>query len=194
MLPGHATSFCPGSFAKFGKDELTDLSPDQIKGAVRDLKMMFAEIDGYLRCFFDDVSWCIGARSSSRIQNRGWPVIDSANPPGHFDFHFRPSAIRWKRKSIDLSRYIPGASAPFSSALIGEAWQALEHSDRSAFVIAHIAAEAATKECVASIVPGARHIVDGVQAPPLPNLLEMLCDNIDEDLANRLRDESVSVS
>ncbi|MGD1929540.1 MAG: hypothetical protein ACFB12_11575 [Leptolyngbyaceae cyanobacterium] len=98
---------------------------------------------------------------------------------------------RWKRESIDLSRHIPEARAPFSSALLGEAWQALENSDRSAFVIAHIAIEAATKECVASIIPGARHIVDGVQAPPLPNLLEMLYENIDEDLASRLGDEAV---
>ncbi len=190
-LPGHTTSFSPDSLVQFGKDELTGLSPDQVEGAARDLKMMFAELDGHLRCFFDDVSWCVGSRSSSRIQELGWPMIDSKNPPGHFDFHFRPSTTRWKRESIDLSRYVPGASAPFSSALMGEAWEALEHSDRSAFVIAHIAAEAATKECVASIVPGAHHIVDGVQAPPLPNLLEMLCDNIDDDLASRLRDESV---
>ena len=133
-----------------------------------------------------------GTREAEKlIQKYGWPVIDSPNPPGHFDFHFRPSTTRWKRESIDLSRYVPGTRAPFSSALMGEAWEALEHSDRSAFVIAHIAAEAATKECVASIVPGGRHIVDGVQAPPLPNLLEMLCDNIDADLASRLRDESV---
>ncbi len=190
-LSEDGTSFDPDSLAQFGKRELTGLSPDQIDGAVRDLKMMFAELDGHLRHFFDDVSWCLGARSSSRVVELGWPVIDSTNPPGYLDFHFRPSATRWKRESIDPSRYIPGAWAPFSSALLGEAWQALEHSDRSAFVIAHIAAEAATKECVASVIPGTRHIVDGVQAPPLPNLLEMLCDNIDGDLASRLRDESV---
>lgn len=190
-ISGHTPSFDSDSLAQFGKDELSGLSPNQIDGAVRELKMMFAELEGHLRRFFEDVSWCLGARSSSRIQELGWPMVDSRNPSGHFEFHFRPSATKWKRKSINPSRYIPGPRAPFSSALLGEAWQALEHSDRSAFVIAHIAAEAATKECVATVIPGAHHIVEGIQAPPLPNLLEMLCDNIDDELASRLRDESV---
>lgn len=184
-------SFSPDSLARLGKAELPDLSPGQIEGAVRRLTEMFIELDNHLRRFFDDVSWCLGARSSSRIVERGWPVINSTNPPGYLDFNFRPSNDRWKKESIDTSAFTAGARSPFSAALLGEAWQALDHSDRSAFVIAHIAAEAATKECVACAIAGGRHIVDGVQAPPLPNLLEMLCVNIDEDLASRLRDECI---
>lgn len=181
--------FDPSALSEFGKKQLTNLSPDQIDNAIRDLENMFCELEDNLRHFFDDVSWCIGARSSSRIVKLGWPVIDS--DAGYLDFNFRPTVAQWKRESIDLSRYIPEVRAPFSSVLFGEAWQALDQSDRSSFVIAHMAAEAATKECIASVVTGGRHIVDNVQAPPLPNLLEMLCDTIDDDLVSRLRDESV---
>lgn len=182
-------SLTPPSLAELGKRELPDLTSGQIDAAVRELERMFSELEEERRRFFADVAWCLGARSSSRITKLGWPVIDSDQ--GHFDFEYRPSAEPWRREAVDPSRYIPDANAPFSAALLGEAWQAMEHSDRSALVIAHVAAEAATKESLASIVNGANHIVDGVQAPPIPNMLEMLRDNIDDDLVQHLRDESV---
>lgn len=181
----------PSSLAELGKRELPDLTSDQIDAAVCELERMFSELEAEQRRFFADVAWCLGARSSSRIIKRGWLSIDSRSLPGHFSFQYRPSTEPWRREDVDPSRYIPDAKAPFSAALLGEAWQALEHSDRSALVIAHVAAEAATKESLASIVTGANHIVDGVQAPPIPNMLEMLCDNIDDDLVQHLQNESV---
>ncbi len=84
-LPGR-TLFSPDTLIQFGKDELTDLSPDQVEGAVRELKMMFTELDGHLRHFFENISWCVGARSSSRLYELGWPVIDSSDPQGILTF------------------------------------------------------------------------------------------------------------
>lgn len=184
-------SLNPNSLKELGTRELPDLESSQIDAAVSELEWMFSELEAEKRRFFADVAWCLGARSSSRIVELGWPSIDSTSVPGYLEFQYRPSAQPWRREEIDPSRYIPDANAPFSAALLGEAWQALEHSDRSALVIMHIAAETATKECLASIVTGANHILEGVQSPPMPNILEMLCDNIDEDLVKHLQNESV---
>ena len=152
-------SLNPNSLKELGTRELPDLESSQIDAAVSELEWMFSELEAEKRRFFADVAWCLGARSSSRIVELGWPSIDSTSVPGYLEFQYRPSAQPWRREEIDPSRYIPDANAPFSAALLGEAWQALEHSDRSALVIMHIAAETATKECLASIVTGANHIL-----------------------------------
>jgi hypothetical protein len=64
-----------------------------------------------------------------------------------------------------------GRSAPVGHSLIREAHSLMKEAPRSAVVLAAAAAETAVKEAITRLAPDAAFLVDQVQSPPIPKLV-----------------------
>lgn len=71
-----------------------------------------------------------------------------------------------------------GADEPLGHELLREAIEGRRTGERSAFVVAVMAAEVGLKQCIAELLPQTEWLIQNIQSPPVPKLLTNLLPNV----------------